>query len=175
MVTGQNTTCMGRCAGLERAFNQSAVQFASIPNSPHLARIDCDEQPVLCNSWSASTGAIWVFQVLPKPAPIDVYWKPMNLSSVTTQTILDLHAQPVDKGFRFIEPGFFHPFNGPLADYGLTVPVGYVLWALNAIPSWAFMLVVSFASRSYMTRGLDPAPRRPAGAAAGGAAPAAAR
>jgi hypothetical protein len=79
-----------------------------------------------------------------------VYWKPVNLTSVTTQTILDLQAQPVDKAFRYIEPNFFHPFHGIIADYGLTIPVGYVLWALNAIPSWAMMLFVSFFSRSYM-------------------------
>jgi len=135
---------------LDKAFNESAVKFASVPNSPHLGRLDCDEQPVLCNSWSASTGALYVFQVAPKPAPVEVYWKPMNLTSVTTQTILDLQAQPVDKNFRYIEPNFFHPFHGIVADYGLTIPVGYVLWALNAIPSWAMMLFVSFFSRSYM-------------------------
>jgi len=173
LVTGQNKTCMGRCHTLDKAFNESAVKLASIPNSPHLARLDCDEQPVLCNSWSASTGALWVFQVSPKPAPVDVYWKPMNLTSVTTQTILDLQAQPLDKslpteegGFRFIEPNFFHPFHGMIADNGLTVPVGYILWGLNAVPSWAMMLFISFFSRSYMTRGLNTTPTaRPAGAA----------
>lgn len=104
---------------------------------------------MLCNSWSATAGAIWVFEMLPEPAPIDVYWKPLNLSSVTSQTLLDLYSKPTREDFRLID-GYFHPFNGVLAANGLAVPVGYILYGLTAIPSWAMMLLVSFFSRSMM-------------------------
>lgn len=139
----------GRCTNLDKAFNETAVKLATKPKSPHLARINCDNEPVLCNSWMASAGGIWSFHMLPKPAPINAYWKSLNLSSVTADTIVDLQAKPVEEEFRLIE-GWFHPFNGPLADNNLAVPFGYALWALNAVPSWAMMLIISFFSRSFM-------------------------
>ncbi|KAK1754614.1 hypothetical protein QBC47DRAFT_384434 [Echria macrotheca] len=162
LVTGGNKTCFGRCVQLETAFNETAVKFANIPKSPHLARLNCEDETILCNSWSASAGAIWVFDILPAPAPVDVYWKPLNLSSVTTQTILDLQAKPVKDNFRLID-SYWHPYNGPLAKYNLAVPLGYFLWALNIVPSWAMMLIVSFFSRSMMNRQMGPNGQRPGG------------
>ena len=140
---------IGHCGKLETAFNESAVKFATQSKSPHLGRLDCEAEPVLCTSWSASAGALWVFEMLPSPAPIDVYWKPLNLSTVTTQTVLDLQAKPPKENFHLIQ-GYFHPFDGTLAKYNLAVPIGYVLWALGAVPSWAMMVFVSFISRSFM-------------------------
>lgn len=167
LITGGNKTCYGHCDKLNTAFQESAVKFATQSKSPHLARLDCEEQQPLCNSWGASAGNLYVFEMLPKPAPVEVYWKPLNLSSVSTQTILDLQAKPAKENFRLAE-GAFHPFNGWLAEYGLAVPVGYILYAFNVIPSWAFMLIVSFLSRSVMNRQMDPTGGR-AGAPGAGA------
>jgi hypothetical protein len=71
--------------------------------------------------------------------------------------------------------GWLHPIDGSVQKFGLTVPFGYGLWLMGAVPSWLMMLVVSFASRQIMNRrmgdgmggGLGAGPRP----AAGGAAP----
>ncbi|KAK3684228.1 hypothetical protein B0T22DRAFT_484006 [Podospora appendiculata] len=167
LITGGNKTCFGHCGKVETAFNESVARFAVQAKSPHVAAINCDDEPVLCNSWSASTGALWVFEMLPQPAPVDVYWKRMNLTTTTSQDILDLYAKDDKKDFYLIK-GYFHPFDGQLAQYGLAVPLGYFLWIMNVIPSWAMMLGVSFLSRTMMNRGA--APNGP-GARAGAAAP----
>lgn len=165
-VTGGNKTCYGHCDKVEQAWNETVVKLGAMPNSPHLGYLDCDNEPVLCNAWSASTGALWIFDMVPKPADIDVYWKPLNLSSTTSQDILDLHAAGKEK-FRLItSDAYFHPFNGFLAKNNLAVPLAYAIWALNVIPSWATMLIVSFVSRSMMNRAADPSGGRAPGAGA---------
>jgi len=67
-----------------------------------------------------------------------------------------------------------------LAQNGLAIPVGYAIWGFSLIPSWAFMILVSFASRTMMSRRMNPtAPPRgtapaggqPAAGASEGAAP----
>lgn len=54
-------------------------------------------------------------------------------------SVTDLHLQ---------YEGFFHPFDGPLAQYGLTIPFGYLVWGFSQIPSWMFMIGISFFSRT---------------------------
>ncbi|KAK3315370.1 hypothetical protein B0H66DRAFT_343106 [Apodospora peruviana] len=172
LVTGGNKTCFGHCLKVETAFNETAAKFAVLPKSPHVASLNCDDQPVLCNAWSASTGALWIFDVLPEPAPTDIYWRRLNLTTTTSKDIVDLYTKGDKKeDFKLVE-GYFHPINGQLAQYGLAVPLGYFFWALNAIPSWGMMLIVSFLSRSMMNRRMDNT--RGAPGAAPGAAPAAA-
>jgi len=173
LVTGGNKTCFGHCGPVEKAFNETVAQFALLPTTktPHVAVLNCDDEPVLCNSWSASTGNLWVFDILaPPPAPVDVYWRRLNLTTTTAETLLDIYNKDDNRAtaLRLLDPaGYFHPFHGKLAQYGLAVPFGYALWAINAVPSWAMMLFVSFASRSMMNRRMDPnrapgAPRRAA-------------
>jgi hypothetical protein len=87
---------------------------------------------------------------LPPPAPIDVYWKPLNLSTTTSQTFLDLYNTKDYKNELRLIDSYFHPFDGVLAKNSLAVPIGYALWALNVIPSWGMMLIVSFLSRTMM-------------------------
>jgi hypothetical protein len=87
--------------------------------------------------------------MLPPPAPIDIYRKRLNLTTTTAETLLDLHAQDSKKDFRLHE-GYFHPYDGPLAQYGVALPLGYFFWAFNLVPSWAMMLGVSFLSRTMM-------------------------
>ncbi|KAK0706372.1 hypothetical protein B0T26DRAFT_789311 [Lasiosphaeria miniovina] len=149
LITGGNKTCFGHCAKVEAAFNESVAKFATLSKSPHVAMINCDDEKILCNSWSATTGALWIFEMLPAPAAIDVYWKRLNLTTTTSQTILDLYVNDDKKAFYLID-SYFHPFDGVLAKNDLAVPVAYLLWGFNAIPSWAMMLFVSFFSRSMM-------------------------
>jgi hypothetical protein len=120
-----------------------------MPNAPHTALLDCESQPVLCNGWSANTATLWIIEMLPPPAAIDIYRKRLNLTTTTSQTLIDLHAQDTKAGFR-LHDGWFHPFDGPIAKNGLSVPLGYFFWVFNAIPSWAIMLTVSFFSRTMM-------------------------
>ncbi|KAI1257311.1 hypothetical protein MGN70_000351 [Eutypa lata] len=149
LFTGGNKTCFGKCGRVEEAFNQTAAKFALEPNSPHTALINCDNQPVLCNAWSAPTGAFWIFEMLPAPAPINIWTKRFNMTTVTSDDFVQLH-QDGFKSSAHLHDGFFHPYNGKLAEFGLSTAVGYALWIMNAIPSWAFMVGVSMLSRSMM-------------------------
>ena len=140
----------GHCEKVEKAFNASAARFSLLPKAPHMALINCDDQPVLCNSWSASSGTVWAIDMVPPPSPVEIYRKRMNLTSTTDQTFVDLYKKGDKEGWTYHD-GYFHPFNGPLAKNGLSVPIGYFFYFFNAIPSWAMMLVVSFFSRSMMS------------------------
>lgn len=173
MVTGGNKTCFGRCDRINTAFADAATPLAS-PASPslHLATLNCEEEPVLCNSWSANTGGLWLFEVVPAPAPVDIYTRRMNLTTVTTQDIVDAYRAPDREaaGWHLYDPnGFLHPLEGKLAKLGLSVPLGYFFWALNAMPSWGLMLIVSFVSRSMMNRRVDGMGGRPGAPGAAGA------
>lgn len=114
-----------------------------------MAILNCDDQPVLCNSWSAGAGVIWAFEMLPAPAAIDVYTTRLNLTSTTSESIVADYNNGEKKGYTLLE-SFFHPFNGKAAELGVAVPLGYVIWGFGLIPQWAFMIIVSFASRTFM-------------------------
>ncbi|KAK6824697.1 hypothetical protein PG987_012191 [Apiospora arundinis] len=139
-VTGGNKTCFGHCDKIEKAFNETAGKFALLPN----------HEPVLCNSWSVPTGTVWIFEMLPEPAPIDIWVKRFNLTTTTSDDIVARHSEGYKKTFALHE-GTFHPFNGWWAQNHLSLPVGYVLWFFNVVPSWLLMLVLSFVSRSMMS------------------------
>lgn len=130
LLTGRNKTCFGRCDRVESAFAESALQFAALPasqRSPHLASLNCEDQPVLCNSWSANTGGLWIFEMLPPPAPIEVLTKRVNLTTVTSQDVVDAwtNTERGDSitGWRPVaQDGYFHPFEGKFAKLGAAVP-----------------------------------------------------
>ncbi|KAL2260989.1 hypothetical protein VTK26DRAFT_4835 [Humicola hyalothermophila] len=206
LISGGNKTCYGHCARLEKAFNASALPFASLPDSQsdrlHLGYLNCDDHPVLCNAWSAGTGSLWHLELLPPPAPVVIHTRRFNLTTVTEQDLVDAfvkyksgaEAEEAKKEqeqrekekaeggegegekvkrrelrfVRFDNDGWLHPFDGKLARYGLNVPLGYAVWALNSIPSWAMMLAISFISRTMMNRRID-GMNRPANRAAGAA------
>ena len=46
--------------------------------------------------------------------------------------------------------GWFDPFDGQLAKLGVNKAIGYVLFGIGMVPSWAFMIVVSMVSRTIM-------------------------
>lgn len=113
-----------------------------------MAAVNCDEQPVLCNSWSATPGNVWSFEMLPPPADIDIYRSRLNLTTTTSDTLVALHTDG-RKSFSLID-SWFHPFNGKAVEFGVAVPFGYAMWAFGLVPNWAFMIIVSFVSRSMM-------------------------
>lgn len=149
-LPGTNFYCLGHCGRVEAAFNQSAAKIALLPDAPHIGYINCDNQPILCNAWSAGAGSIWLFELLPEPAPVDIWMKRMNLSTTNPDDYLELYKTREDKSQFKKKEGYFHPFDGELAKYGVAVPVAYILWGLSVVPSWAMMLGVSFLSRTMM-------------------------
>lgn len=118
--------------------------------------LNCDDQPILCNVWSAGVGWLWNFEMLPEPAHIDIYKKRLNLTTVTSDEIVSLQGKKDE--FK-VEDSIWHPFNGKVAELGISVPFAYFLWIFNLLPSWAFMLIISFFSRSMMWV-LVPGPNR---------------
>jgi len=165
LISGGNKTCFGHCGQVETAFNETALLLSVKSNAPHFAYLNCDSQPVLCNSWAAGPPNLWVFDVSAKPAPVDVRLLNLNSTTTTVKTFTDLYSSQKYKNAAPYE-GYFHPFDGPLAKYGLAVPLGYVFWVLAVIPSWMFMIFVSFMSRNLMSkRTLGPQPVRSGGAA----------
>ncbi|TAQ83664.1 hypothetical protein B7494_g8010 [Chlorociboria aeruginascens] len=166
LLTGGNKTCFGLCHGVETAFNETAALWTVKPNTPHLALLNCDDQPVLCSSWGAGPPNLWMLQVPAPPAPVDIRIEYLNTTTTSIKTFTDLQSTGSWKQ-KHIYEGYFHPFDGPLAQFGLAVPVGYFFWVMSVVPSWIFMIGISFISRTIITT-----PPRQA-AAPGTAAPAA--
>jgi len=155
LLTGGNKTCFGQCDKINSAYNETALLFAADPTAPHLAYVNCDYQPILCNSWAAGPPSLWVFEVSAPPALIPVHIVGLNTTTTTVKTLTDLKNSKSWKEKPAYE-GYFHPFDGPLAKFGLALPLAYALWVFAVIPSWAFMIGVSFLSRSMMGRRVAP-------------------
>jgi hypothetical protein len=149
LVTGGNKTCFGLCNQVETAFNETAALWSVNPTAPHLAYLNCDNQPVLCNSWAAGPPSLWIMDVAAPPAPVDVRVVQVNTTTTTVKTLTDLHSSKSYKEKK-LHDGYFHPFDGPVAKYGLAVPAGYFFWIFSIIPSWLFMIGISFLSRTIM-------------------------
>lgn len=153
-VTGGNKTCFGKCLHAETAWNESTALMSASRSPPNLGMLDCESEPVLCNAWAVGPPTVLHFLL---PQPLADQSTPattcrsigLNRTTVTAPEIAAIHLQ---EKYKEKEPyeGFFHPFDGPLAKYGLSIPVGYAIWGFSLIPSWAFMILVSFASRSMM-------------------------
>ncbi|KAK3955522.1 hypothetical protein QBC32DRAFT_333364 [Pseudoneurospora amorphoporcata] len=173
LVTGGNKTCFGRCGPVDEAFGETVEKFATLPNSPHVAVLNCEEEPVLCNVWSAGASSLWVLDMLPQPAAVDIYWKRLNFTTVTAADLLETFDKETTEGKEAagmeLFEGALHPFDGTIAQYNLSVPIAYALHFLSIIPSWAMMLFVSFFSRTMMNRSMGGAQNRPANPARGAA------
>lgn len=141
-----------RCGKLETAFNETAAKFAVLPGAPYMAYVNCDDQPILCSSWAAGAGLAWAIDMLPAPgAEINIYRHRFNVTTVTSDDMVALRTDNKDASQQWHKvESWFHPFNGKATELGLSVPFGYTLWFFNLVPSWLFMLLVSFASRSMM-------------------------
>lgn len=168
-TTGGNKTCHGRCERAETAWNESVALISASSSPPELALLDCEADPVLCLAWSVRPPSVLHF-LLPQPladqsTPATTF-RPiyLNRTTVTAPEIAAIHLQETYKEKTPYE-GWFHPFDGPLAQNGVAIPIGWVLWGFNQVPSWLFMVVISIVSRTAMSRRMQP------GAGAGGVAP----
>lgn len=128
--------------------------LAAVPKGPQLATVDCEADSVLCNAWIAGPPAIYYFE-LPRPLvdqtkpATTVRYIPLNVTTVTATDITEIYTK---QGYLATTPyeGILHPFDGLLATTGLDIPMGWVLWGLGKMPSWAPMIIISFFSRSFM-------------------------
>ncbi|KAF2470648.1 uncharacterized protein BDR25DRAFT_225292 [Lindgomyces ingoldianus] len=153
-ITGGNVTCYGFCGNASKAWNESVAALSATPKAPNFAVLDCESQPILCNSWYAGPPSIYYMQI-PKPladqsAPLPtVRFIPLNRTSVTGPQLTKLVT---NKEYENTAPyeGPWHPFTGLLQQYNLAIPVGYVLWGFSKMPSWLPMILISFMSRSFM-------------------------
>lgn len=153
-VTGGNKTCYGLCKRAETAWNESVALISASRSPPNLAMLNCETDGVLCNTWMVDRPQLLHF-LLPQPLADQstpsstVRYIRVNRTSVTAPEIAAVHLQ---EKYKETEPydGIFHPFDGPLARFGLNVPVGYVIWGFSKIPSWTFMILVSFMSRTIL-------------------------
>ncbi|KAF9874506.1 hypothetical protein CkaCkLH20_08069 [Colletotrichum karsti] len=154
LITGRNKTCFGHCDKIETAFNETAAKFAQLPESPHMGLLNCDDQPVLCNAWSAGTASVWSINMLPPGSKVDIWRKRLNVTTTTSDDIVDLWKKGTKEDWILTE-NIFHPFNSWVAENNLSIPVGYFFWAFNLVPNWLFMLLVSFGSRTLMNRRMN--------------------
>jgi hypothetical protein len=149
LVTGGNKTCWGQCDKMNTAFNETALLWAADPTAPRLGYINCDLQPILCNAWAAGPPSIYFMEVTHQPNPVEVHYQNLNTTTTTVKTVTELRSTKSYLESPAYE-GYFHPFDGPLAQYGLTLPMAYTLWFFAIVPSWAFMILVSFMSRTVL-------------------------
>jgi len=153
-VSGGNKTCGGHCHKLEKEWNETASLLAADPTAPHLGYLNCDAQAVLCATWNAQPPTIWHIQrpiaQADQSTPASTVY--INYLNVTTTSVGDMVALHSGKKYEdgVLNEGYFQPFDGILAQYGVNKVVGYVLFAFGMVPSWAFMLVISMASRTIM-------------------------
>ncbi|KAF2016969.1 hypothetical protein BU24DRAFT_420008 [Aaosphaeria arxii CBS 175.79] len=155
-INGGNATCYGFCGNTTKAWNESVALISAKPNPPKFGIVDCDAEPILCNSWSVGPPSLYYFNI-PKPladqsAPaVTARFIPLNRTSTTVDTIKKL---VLDKEYEQVTPyeGAWHPFNGQLAEFGLATPVAYALWGFSKMPSWLPMIMISFLSRTFMNK-----------------------
>ncbi|PLB38231.1 uncharacterized protein BDW47DRAFT_30028 [Aspergillus candidus] len=155
-ITGGNKTCSGRCGEADKSFNQSLLLLSADPTSPNLGYLDCESNKVLCSMWAAGCPSVYYFKIpearLGEDHPVvDLHTVWLNTTGLTSDTIYKIHSE---KKYEEIPPyaGPFHPTNSWLAQNGLLVPAGYVLYAVGAVPSWLVMVGISFFSRTVMSR-----------------------
>lgn len=133
---------------------KSVPLLAAGRNSPNLGQVDCESEPILCNSWAA--GPPTILHVL-IPAPLADQSTPattvrfinLNRTSTTAADIAKIHFE---EKYKDVEPyeGLFHPFDGQLIKFGVAVPVAYVIWAFSKMPSWLPMIAISMLSRTFV-------------------------
>lgn len=181
-MTGGNKSCFGRCENADRAWNQSVPLLKALPQAANkptlkLGTIDCESNEILCVAWSAGVPAIWHF-LTPATASSPDATTDLRIIRLNTTTVNvgDITSIPSASKSRYEDyktyDGILHPIDGAFQKYGVSVPFGYILWIMGAIPSWLMMLVISFASRQIMNKrmgeggalGAPPAAAAPAGA-----------
>lgn len=153
-VTGGNKTCYGLCTRAETAWNESTALISAKKNPPNLGLINCETDGVLCHAWQVHPPNLLHMQLpqpladqsLPTSTVRNIF---VNRTSVTAPEIAALVLQD-----KYLETkpyeSVFQPFDGFLAKTGLQIPLGYVSFGISKVPSWVFMIGVSFISRNFM-------------------------
>jgi len=160
-ITGANKTCYGLCDRANQAWKEAVTLLSAQPNGPQLASIDCDAEQILCNCWTVGPPSIYVMflpHVLPDQSrpSTTVHGVPLNRTSVTAMEINDIHAKQTYKDQAPYE-GYFHPFDGLIVQYGLSVPIAYFMWGMAKMPSWLPMILISLSTRLFMRPRTQPA------------------
>ncbi|EEH07217.1 conserved hypothetical protein [Histoplasma capsulatum G186AR] len=155
-VTGGNRMCAGQCKQADKAWEDTIPLFSADQTSPSLAKLNCEKQGLLCSILSAGAPAVLHWQVparepgQPKPNT-DVHFVRVNATTVDTETMYKVHSEKTWEG-RPAYDSTFHPIDGTLAKYGLSVPLAHVLYYVGMVPSWLIMVGISFLSRTFMSR-----------------------
>lgn len=153
-VSGGNKTCAGRCAKVEKEWNETVSLLAADPTAPQLGFLNCETQGPLCATWQAQPPTIWHIQrpiaKADQSTPASTVY--INYLNVTTSTAGDMVALHTGKKYEtgILYEGYFQPFDGLFAQYGVNKAVGYAFYYVGLVPSWTFMVVVSMASRALM-------------------------
>ncbi|KAH0340079.1 hypothetical protein KCU81_g6937, partial [Aureobasidium melanogenum] len=172
-TTGGNRTCFGMCARADVEWTKALPLLSAVPSAPQLGRLDCEKEPQLCNAWGVGAPSV-IYMQLPQPLPdqttpaTTVYYLPLNRTTVSAQDIVEIATEKTFLKEKTPYEGFFHPFNGLLAQTGLAIPFGWVVYGFSVMPSWALMIGISFFSRTFMSKRMGPQ----GGAGARAAAPA---
>ncbi|PGH32695.1 PTH2 family peptidyl-tRNA hydrolase [[Emmonsia] crescens] len=159
-VTGGNNTCYGLCKQSDKAWEDALPLFSADETSPSLGKLNCEANGLLCSILSAGAPSIWHWQVparepgQPKPKTV-IHTTGVNTTTVDAETIYKIHSEKVWEKTPAYD-GAFHPVDSMLAQYGLNVPVGYVLYGVGMVPSWLVMVGISFISRTVMSRRMGP-------------------
>lgn len=168
LVSGGNRTCLGHCAHLEAEWNKTAALLTADPitadTAPQLGYINCDVSPVLCAMWAARPITLWHIQFpaihvhsgessssssSSPSSETTVHVISLNMTSTTAEELLHIHTQKTYEAAPVYD-SIFHPFDGALAEYGVALPVAYVIAGFSMIPTWTYMIIISFVSRNIM-------------------------
>ena len=154
LVSGGNKTCAGQCVQLEKEWNETVSLLAADPTAPSMGYINCDTEGPLCNTWQAQPPTIWHIQrpiaKADQSTPASTVY--INYLNVTATSAGDMVALHTGKKFEdgVLYEGYFQPFDGVLAQYGINKAAGYVIYYVGLVPSWTFMLMVTMISRTFM-------------------------
>lgn len=116
--------------------------------------MDCEKNQVLCSAWTAGAPSYWHFQVPqaqdgPERPATPLHMVYLNSTTVTARDIYNIHSKKTYLDVPAYE-GDLHPTDGWVAKYGLSIPLGYAIYGFSVVPSWLFMIFISFVSRTMM-------------------------
>lgn len=159
-IAGGPKSCAGRvkgCHNMHVAWNESAAILSADALAPKLGIVDCDEQRVLCTTWTANPPTIWHIR---RPAPgrslegreegeSEVRVNYLNYTTTTAGDMVALHTgNKYQDGYLY--EGKLRIFDSWLAKNGLLDLAGWVLFIVGLVPSWSIMLTISMVTRLLM-------------------------
>lgn len=136
-------------------WQESLPLFAADLTSPSLGRLDCDQENILCSTWSTGPAAVWhvqrpvIAEAGQEKPPTPIHMVHVNVTTVTPQDIYNIHAKKTWENARLYE-GAWHPMDGWLAKYKLNFIGGCIVYGLGLVPNWVMMIGISFLSRTMM-------------------------